>query len=151
MHWHGRGCGADAVVNTPPEVDTIKTDVVEINGAVVPLAEKYFDFNASKVNLTIGDGRQFINATPHRYDAIVLDAFLGDSSPSHLMTREAFLEMREHLTEQGVLVINTFGDPPPKRQFLPRRYTKHCRLHLAKSACECMPRVWVTCFCGHAR
>ena len=104
-------------VNTPPEVDTIKTDVVEINGAVVPLAEKYFDFNASKVNLTIGDGRQFINATPHRYDAIVLDAFLGDSSPSHLMTREAFLEMREHLTEQGVLVINTFGESTTQRQF----------------------------------
>ena len=104
-------------VNTPPEVDTIKTDVVEINGAVVPIAEKYFDFNASKVNLTIGDGRQFINATPHRYDAIVLDAFLGDSSPSHLMTREAFLEMREHLTEQGVLVINTFGESTTQRQF----------------------------------
>ncbi len=95
----------------------IETDVVEINGAVVPLAEKYFDFDSSKLTLTIGDGRQFLNQNDDRYDAIILDAFLGDSSPSHLMTKEAFTEMRRHLTERGVLVINSFGESSPDRQF----------------------------------
>ena len=36
-----------------------------------------FDFDASKVNLTVGDGRQFLNQTDRTYDAILPDAFLG--------------------------------------------------------------------------
>ena len=107
--------------------DGIQTDVVEINGAVVPMAEEFFDFDSSKVNLTIGDGRQFLNQTEESYDAIILDAFLGDSSPSHLMTYEAFKKMKEHLTERGVLVINSFGESNPERQFFSASLDKTLR------------------------
>ena len=107
--------------------DGIKTDVVEINGAVVPMAEEYFFFDSTKVNLSIGDGRQFLAQSKETYDAILLDAFLGDSSPSHLMTREAFLEMRERLTEKGVLVINSFGESNPERQFFSASLDKTLR------------------------
>ena len=41
---------------------------------------------------------------------MVLDAFLGDSSPSHLMSREAFTAMRRCLKPGGTLVINSFGE-----------------------------------------
>ena len=88
----------------------VAVDVVEINPAVVPLAEKYFDFDHSQVRLTIDDGRHFLNAPPRKYDTILLDAFVGDSSPSHLMTREAFEAMRSALKPEGTLVINSFGD-----------------------------------------
>jgi spermidine synthase len=87
-----------------------RVDVVEINPAVVPLAQKYFDLQPERFNLVIGDGRQFVNNTTKKYDAIMLDAFLGDASPSHLMTREAFESMRKALKPGGVLVINSFGD-----------------------------------------
>jgi spermidine synthase len=87
-----------------------RVDVVEINPAVVPLAEKFFDFEPGRMNLTIGDGRQFLNETTNRYDVLMLDAFLGDSSPSHLMTREAFGAMSRVLRPGGVLVINSFGE-----------------------------------------
>jgi len=107
--------------------DGIQTDVVEINGAVVPMAEEFFDFNSSMVNLTIGDGRQFLNQTEELYDAIILDAFLGDSSPSHLMTYEAFKKMRAQLTERGVLVINSFGESNPERQFFSASLDKTLR------------------------
>ena len=107
--------------------DGIQTDVVEINGAVVPMAEDFFDFDSSRVNLTIGDGRQFLNQTEESYDAIILDAFLGDSSPSHLMTYEAFKKMKDHLTEQGVLVINSFGESNPERQFFSASLDKTLR------------------------
>jgi spermidine synthase len=90
--------------------DGAKVDVVEINPDVVPVAQKFFDFQPDKVNITIADGRYVVNQTTKRYDAIVLDAFLGDSSPSHLMTREAFDSMRRILKPEGVLVINTFAD-----------------------------------------
>jgi spermidine synthase len=97
--------------------DGVKVDVVEINPAIVPVAQKYFDFDPAAVNITIGDGRFYINKSQKHYDAIVLDAFLGDSSPSHLMTREAFAEMARLLGPNGVLVINSFGDFRPGRDF----------------------------------
>jgi spermidine synthase len=86
-----------------------RVDVAEINPAVVPLARDYFGFQPEKLNLTLTDGRYFLNQTKKQYDAVILDAFLGDSSPAHLMTREAFVSMRRVLRPGGVLVINTFA------------------------------------------
>jgi spermidine synthase len=97
--------------------DGVQTDVVEINPAIVPVAQKYFDFDPAAVNVHIGDGRYFINKTQKHYDGIILDAFLGDSSPSHLMTKEAFAEMSRLLGKDGVLVINSFGDFAPGRDY----------------------------------
>jgi len=97
--------------------DGAKVDVVEINPAVVPVAQKFFDFDPAKVNLIIADGRYVVNQSVKQYDAIILDAFLGDSCPSHLMTREAFSSMRRILQPEGVLVINTFADLESQRDF----------------------------------
>lgn len=93
-------------------------DVVEINPAVVPLAQQYFDFDPERVHLSIGDGRHFTMTTTNRYDAVVLDAFLGESPPSHLMTREAFAAIRRCLRPDGVLVMNAFGDFSKGEDFL---------------------------------
>jgi spermidine synthase len=92
-------------------------DVVEINPAVVDVAEKYFDLDPKAFQLFIGDGRYFLNHTIVRYDAVILDAFLGESSPSHLMSREAFTAMRRILRPGGVLVINCFADFHPRHDF----------------------------------
>ncbi|MEI7899442.1 MAG: fused MFS/spermidine synthase [bacterium] len=95
-----------------------QVDVVEINPAVVPLARRCFDLQPERMNITLGDGRQFVAECKKRYDAIVLDAFLGDGAPSHLMTREAFMAMRRILRPDGVLVINCWGDFAAGRDFL---------------------------------
>jgi spermidine synthase len=95
----------------------VAVDVVEINPAVVPVARQYFDCDPARFHLVIGDGRHFVNRTPNRYDTILLDAFLGDSSPSHLMTREAFDAMRRLLQPGGTLVINCFADFRPRHDF----------------------------------
>lgn len=97
--------------------DGARVDVVEINEAVVPVAQQWFDLDPKLLNITIGDGRQFLNDGQKKYDAVALDAFLGDSSPSHLMTREAFTAMRRVLKPEGVLVINSFGDFDPGEDF----------------------------------
>ncbi len=94
-----------------------RVDVVEINPAVVPLAQKYFDLEPARLNLHFGDGRAFINRSDKQYDAVILDAFLGESSPAHLMTREAFAAMRRLLKPDGTLVINSFGDFEPGQDF----------------------------------
>ena len=110
----GLGVG---VVPTHLGREGVRVDVVEINPAVVPLGERYFGSQPERFNLFIGDGRQFVNATTNRYDAVVLDAFLGDSSPSHLMTRESFAAIRRVLNPEGVLVINCFADFNPGGDF----------------------------------
>jgi len=95
----------------------VAVDVVEINPAVAPVARQYFDCDPGRFNLVIDDGRHFVNRTTNRYDTIILDAFLGDSSPSHLMTREAFDAMRRLLLPGGTLVINCFADFRPRHDF----------------------------------
>ena len=94
-----------------------RVDVVEINPAVVPLAKKYFGLQTNRIHISLGDGRYFLNESGKQYDAIILDAFLGESSPSHLMTREAFSAVRRLLRTNGTLVINCFGDFDPGSDF----------------------------------
>jgi spermidine synthase len=95
----------------------VDVDVVEINPAVVPLAERWFGFDRGLVRLVIDDARHFVRVTENRYDTVQLDAFLGDSSPGHLMSREAFEEIRSVLRPGGTLVINAFADFSEGRDF----------------------------------
>jgi len=101
-------------------------EVVEINPAVIPVAVGFFDLDLARLNLTIDDGRHFVNRCTNSYDVICLDAFLGDASPSHLTSREAFEAMRRILKPGGVLVINTLGSFAEGRIFLRLRWTRHC-------------------------
>jgi spermidine synthase len=94
-----------------------RVDVVEINPAMLPFAVKWFDLDPSVFTLTIGDGRTFVRSTRKQYDAVILDAFLGDSIPTHLMSREAFTSIRSVLKPDGVLVINTFVDFNDRRDY----------------------------------
>ena len=92
-------------------------DVAEINPAVVPVAAHYFNLDTNKLHITIDDGRHFLNRCKKKYDVVVLDAFLGDSSPSHLLTRQAFTSVRNVLRPEGVLVINAFASLDPGHDF----------------------------------
>ncbi len=94
-----------------------RVEVVEINPAVVPVATRFFGLEPDKIHLTIDDGRHFLNRCRRQFDVVVLDAFLGDSSPSHLMTREAFQSIRRVLRPGGTLVINSFGELEPDKDF----------------------------------
>ncbi len=57
------------------------------------------------------DGRGFLVRDERRYDAVIIDAFLGGCPPEHLYTREAFELVDEHLNPDGVLVVRLIGHP----------------------------------------
>lgn len=95
----------------------VRVDVVEINPAVVPVGVRFFDLKTNLIHLTIDDARHYLNRCRAQYDVVVLDAFLGDSSPSHLLTHEAFGAMHRVLHPGGTLVINCFGDLEDGRDF----------------------------------
>ena len=88
-------------------------DVVEIDPAVVKVAQQFFGFHPSQnVHIFEEDGRVFIKRagqTDQRYDLIMLDAFDHEYIPEHLLTQEFLLEVKKLLTMDGVLAANTFS------------------------------------------
>lgn len=88
-------------------------DVVEIDPAVVTVAETYFEFQETEqIRVFVQDARVFTKRAGmrgDRYDLIMLDAFNGDYIPEHLMTREYLEETRDILAEDGVIAANTFA------------------------------------------
>ncbi len=86
---------------------------VEIDPAVVAVAREYFDYqDGGGIHTVVADGRVFVKRAllqEEEYDYILLDAFNGDYIPEHLMTREFLQEVKALLTEDGLLVANTFS------------------------------------------
>ena len=117
------------------EVAAIRSEGL-IRGVPVDVAERFFALDPRKLNITIGDGRYFVAISQKKYEALILDAFLGESSPAHLMSREAFSDMRRVLRPAGVLVINCFGDFETGKDFFVASLEKtlksafrHVRIH----------------------
>jgi SAM-dependent methyltransferase len=97
----------------------VTSTVIELDSMVPPLAAKYFDFDPHTVDLRIGDGRRLLHELDQRYDVVILDAFHGDSTPSHLLSREAFEEMADLLSTDGVLLMNSWSDVEGPDQLMP--------------------------------
>jgi len=86
-----------------------KIDVVEIDGAAVQLAEKYFYLDADHPNLQIfvADARPFLNKNQKKYDAIFVDAFTANATiPYQLTTVEFVRSLSANLLDDGVVVLN---------------------------------------------
>ena len=55
----------------------------------------------------LGDGRLMLEAEPPQgFDVLVMDAFSGDSIPTHLITLQAMRGYLRHLGTQGVLAVH---------------------------------------------
>jgi hypothetical protein len=83
----------------------------EINPQVLELAQRYFSFlslSPSSVTCALGDARLVLEREPpNDFDVLAVDAFSGDSIPSHLLTREAFALYQRHLKPNGILAFHT--------------------------------------------
>jgi predicted membrane-bound spermidine synthase len=86
-----------------------QVDVVEIDPQVVTAAERYFGVDPKQVKITLEDGRRYVRASPDRYDALVMNAFIGENSPSHLLAKEFFQEAKRILNPGGVVLVNFVG------------------------------------------
>ena len=91
----------------------IPIDGIEIDPAIVDIGRRYFDMNEPNLNVIIEDGRWALANSKNTYSVIGVDAYRLPYIPWHLTTQEFFTEARNHLTEDGALVINvgrTFTD-----------------------------------------
>ena len=86
----------------------VRTDVVDIDPAVVFAAQRYFGL-AVTGDVVVADARYFLNTTAKRYDYIILDVFSGESTPAHMLSVEALTLVRRRMNDRGVLAINLIG------------------------------------------
>lgn len=112
----GLGAGTLAVYGRPGD----EMRLYEINDQVLDLARRHFTFLADSAARTVpvlGDGRLMLEAeAPQAFDLLAMDAFSGDSIPTHLLTLEAFQAYARHLRPDGLLAVhitNTYLDLRP--------------------------------------
>jgi spermidine synthase len=101
------GLGAGVFARALAEAG-IAVTVIEIDPMSEKVAREYFGLPAS-VKVIIGDARTETTKLTDKYDVIVLDAFSGDTPPFHLLTQEAFVDLKERLATNGLVIGNIVG------------------------------------------
>lgn len=93
-----------------------EVDVVEINPQMDQLARDWFGLKVPPVRVFIDDGRRFVRRTSDAsYDLVLVDAFSGEEIPSHLLTEEAFADLRRILAPGGALLLNYVSYREPEK------------------------------------
>ena len=83
----------------------VSIEGVEIDQKIADLATEYFDLPSS-VNVSVYDGRSYLTASKKKYDVIMVDAYQDITIPFQMSSVEFFTEVKKHLTEDGVMVVN---------------------------------------------
>jgi spermidine synthase len=82
-------------------------DIIEIDPDIVEIAEKFFFFKKTdKINIHIGDAFNIIPKMANQYDIIILDAFLSNYIPYHLMCEEFFTLIKQKTKYNSIVCSN---------------------------------------------
>jgi spermidine synthase len=109
------GLGGGAMVHFLRHYDAEAiVDAVEIDPAVVKIADRWFDVRRGEnVRIFTEDGLAYLRRTEDRYDVIYMDAFLKPSRetdstglPLRLKTVQFYQDVQTKLTPGGVVVFN---------------------------------------------
>ncbi|MBQ9589868.1 MAG: fused MFS/spermidine synthase [Butyrivibrio sp.] len=85
--------------------DNINVEGVEIDDKITDLAHRYFQL-PDETKVTTYDGRAYLAATDQKYDVIMVDAYQDITIPFQMSSVEFFTMVKEHLKENGVMVVN---------------------------------------------
>ena len=122
----GSGVGVSVLLHHFPNASIT---VVDIDQVVIDMVEDYYPFlhwmsgagsadgvgpktadGRPRLQFVAQDARQYVSRGEHAYDLIVLDAYTsGSTIPPHLMTREFYGMLAEHLDPGGMLLSNIIG------------------------------------------
>ena len=89
----------------------VPIDGFEIDPAIIAVGRKYFEMTMPNLNAVAVDGRVGLERSSKTYTIIAVDAYRPPYIPPHLTTREFFQSTRDHLAENGVLVVNVGRSP----------------------------------------
>jgi len=80
---------------------------VELDPTVVELSHKYFGIKEEPgFHEVARDGRIFLAGSKAKYDIIMIDAYRGPFVPFHMLTREFYQIVAQHLADGGVVAQN---------------------------------------------
>ncbi len=89
----------------------IPIDGFEIDPAIIAVGRKFFGMNMPNLSAIAQDGRVGLEHSSKTYSIIAVDAYRPPYIPPHLTTQEFFTATRDHLTSDGVLVVNVGRSP----------------------------------------
>ena len=125
----------------------------EINDQVVDVARSEFTYlsdSPAKMVSVLGDGRLMLEREPpQHFDLLAMDAFSGDSIPTHLLTLEAMKIYFGHMKSDGILAVhitNQYLDLQPVMAAIGQHYGKVALMYnLARNPAEpfCRHTIWV--------
>ena len=103
----GMGTGTFATMCDRYYSDVTKLSIegVEIDEDITKLARKYFHLSKD-IPVYEYDGRAYLNAVKKKYDVIMVDAYQDITIPFQMSSKEFFTLVKEHLKENGVMVVN---------------------------------------------
>jgi predicted membrane-bound spermidine synthase len=110
------GLAAGTTARQATEVfGNIPIDGYEIDPEIIEVGRTYFDMTMPNLNAYAEDGRWGLYTSEETYTFIGIDAYRPPYIPWHLTTQEFFLLTKDHLTEEGTLVINVGRTPNDRR------------------------------------
>ena len=102
------GCGGGTLGKMLSQAGK-RVTIVDIDQASFKLAKRHFGL-PDNIACHAGDGLAFMEKTRRHFDAVIVDAFIGEKIPSH-MTGDAFCQAaRRCLTPDGTLFVNVCLD-----------------------------------------
>lgn len=108
----GLGAGTVAAYGKPG--DTFRFYEIDPNVVRIARDSGYFTYlqdSQAEIEIVLGDARlsmerELLEGHPQQYDLLAIDAFSGDSIPTHLINREAVALYLEHLDDDGILAFH---------------------------------------------
>ncbi len=85
----------------------LKLHGIEIDPLMQQMAERFFPKSTEHIDVTISDGRVFLQHAPQKYDFIMVDVYKDELYiPFHLATAEFFGQIKTALTDNGMMIMN---------------------------------------------
>ena len=83
-------------------------DVIELDPMVIEVGRRFFRTEQyPRMQVSAGDARKYLRHHNRQYDFIFGDVFNGvHTIPAHLVTIEFFQEIKRHLTDRGLYMMN---------------------------------------------
>lgn len=107
----GLAAGTTARQATAVFGSDLAIDGFEIDPKIVEIGQEFFEMDEPNLNVIVEDGRWGLTHSEAAYDIISVDAYRPPYIPWQMTTVEFFEAAYDHLTDQGVLVINIGRSP----------------------------------------
>ncbi|MHC4340035.1 MAG: fused MFS/spermidine synthase [Planctomycetota bacterium] len=103
------GCGGGAMLRLL-EGHGRTFEVLDIDPRVIETARRDFAAGVEGATFLVEDGRRYLRRGG-TWDAVLLDVVSTENMPEHLSSVEFLREVRNHLEPDGVLFMNSIGEP----------------------------------------